>query len=264
MFGLQGRQSPDEPATAGGPELGESAPVARDPWADLPSETQFLTEGGAPRASIDADAMPTNEQYVELVGTQLRASGFVDIGRFRRVTDYVDLLDGFFALRDTVFLTRTGEPSRITMDEFRVRLDEVAIVGQHVAEDMSQTNELGVHVEKVTQRLIVTTAAHIIYGLVHTLPGVSVLHFVDSGGTKFLPMTQVRVRWLGDRRLAARYSFALVQRTLILGVATEGTGAPRELQARRQAVRDEALRQARAELRMADALRDDEEGPATA
>jgi len=185
-------------------------------------------------------APATHEQYLELIGTHLRASGVVDLGRFRRVTDYVNLLDGFFALRDTVLLTRTGEATRITMPELRVRLDEVAIVGQLAAEPMERSTEIGVHVDKVERRLVIMTAAHIIYGFVHVLEGSSVMHFLDGTDPKFIPMARVRVRWLADRRLAARYPFALVQRSQILGVATEGTGAPREARARRRAAVAEA------------------------
>jgi hypothetical protein len=58
---------------------------------------------------------------------------------------------------------------------------------------------------------------------------------VDSTDPRFIPMSNVRVRWLADRRLAGRYPFALVQRSQILGVATEGTGAPTQARARRRA-----------------------------
>jgi hypothetical protein len=197
-----------------------------DPWAGLAGGT--------------AEAAGPHEEYLELIGTHLRASGVVDIGRFRRVTDYVNLLDGFFALRDVVLLTRTGEATRITMPELRVRLDDVAIVGQLAAEEIPRTTEVGVHVDKVLHRLVVMTRAHIIYGFVHILEGASVMSFVDSSDPKFIPMSRVRVRWLADRRLAARYPFALVQRNQILGVATEGTGAPREARLRRLAAVDGA------------------------
>jgi hypothetical protein len=193
---------------------------AADPWAGL---------GGGMAAAPEA-----HEEYLELIGTHLRASGVVDIGRFRRLTDYVNLLDGFFALRDAVLLTRTGESTRITMPELRVRLDDVAIVGQLATEEIPRSSETGIHLDKVAQRLVVMTRAHIIYGSVHVLEGVSVMSYVDSSDPKFIPMSRVRVRWLADRRLAARYPFALVQRSLILGVATEGTGGPREARARRQ------------------------------
>ncbi|MEZ0241223.1 MAG: hypothetical protein ACAH65_10535, partial [Chloroflexota bacterium] len=49
-----------------------------------------------------------------------------------------------------------------------------------------------------------------------------IMSFVDATDPKFIPMTDVRVRWVSDRKLAARYPFALVQRAQILGVATEG------------------------------------------
>src|SRR5512141_1437681 len=192
-----------------------------DPWAGLAGGT--------------SQATGPHEEYLELIGTHLRASGVVDIGRFRRVTDYVNLLEGFFALRDVVLLTRTGETTRITMPELRVRLDDVAIVGQLAAEDIPRSNEVGVQVDKVTRRLVVMTRAHIIYGFIHIIEGASIMSFVDSTDPKFIPMARVRVRWLADRRLAARYPFALVQRSQILGVATAGTGAPREARARRQA-----------------------------
>ena len=211
-------------AEPGGVRLGETGPHP-DPWAAL---------GGGVEAGPQV-----REEYLELIGTHLRASGVVDIGRFRRVSDYVNLLDGFFALRDVVLLTRTGESTRITMPELRVRLDDVAIVGQLAAEAIPRSTELGVHVEKGERRLVVMTRAHIIYGYVHIIEGASVMTFVDSTDPRFIPMSRVRVRWLADRRLAARYPFALVQRSQILGVATEGTGVPREARnRRRQAVRE--------------------------
>jgi hypothetical protein len=48
------------------------------------------------------------------------------------------------------------------------------------------------------------------------------MSFVDATDPKFIPMSNVRVRWVSDRKLAAKYPFALLQRSQILGVATEG------------------------------------------
>jgi hypothetical protein len=183
---------------------------------------------------------PEHEAYLELIGTHLRASGVVDTGRFRRISDYVNLLDGFFALRDVVLLTRTGEATRITMPELRVRLDDVAIVGQLVVNEIPTSTEVGVHVDKQPHRLVVMTRAHIIYGYAYIHAHASLMAFVDTTDPKFVPMSNVRVRWLADRRLAARYPFALIQRAQILGVATEGTGAPRAAKARRKAAVAEA------------------------
>ena len=182
-----------------------------------------------------ADGSAGREAYLELIGTHLRASGVADVGRFRRISDYVNLLDGFFRLRDVVLLDRTGAPTRITMPELRVRLDDVAIVGQLVVDPLPPSTEGHVVIAKEMRRLVIMTRAHIIYGFVYVHEHGGLVQFVDSSDPKFIPMSNVRVRWLADRRLAGRYPFALVQRSQILGVATEGTGAPKAARARRRA-----------------------------
>jgi hypothetical protein len=159
---------------------------------------------------------------VQLIGTHLRAAGSVDLGHFARLSDYVNLLDGFFTVHDVVLLSRLGAPTRITFPDFRVRLDEIAIVGQAVDDAVHDVERV---IPKQRRRLVVTTDAHIIYGYAYMHEQASLTAFVDSTDPAFMPMTNVRVRWLADRRLAGRFPFALVHRRQIIGVATEvGTG----------------------------------------
>ena len=66
------------------------------------------------------------------------------------------------------------------------------------------------------------TRSHIIDGDVFMQRDGSIMSFVDATDPRFIPMSDVRVRWVSDRKLAARYPFALLQRSQILGVATEG------------------------------------------
>jgi hypothetical protein len=160
---------------------------------------------------------------VQLIGTYLRAEGSVDLGNFDRLSDYVNLLAGFFTIHDVVLLSRLGEPTRITFPDFRVHLDEIAIVGQGF--------DAGPHADdrripKQRRRLVVTTGAHIIYGYAYLHEDASLSAFVDSTDPPFMPMTNVRVRWLTDRRLAGRFPFALVHRSTIIGVATEPGSGP--------------------------------------
>lgn len=158
-----------------------------------------------------------------------------EVGRFRRISDYVNAVDGFFRLRDVVLLDRTGAPTRITLPELRVRLDDVTIVGQLVVDPLPPSTDGSVVIAKQQRRLVVMTRAHIIYGYVYIHEHGSLMQFVDSTDPRFIPMSNVRVGWLADRRLAGRYPFALIQRAQILGVATEGTGAPKAARARRKA-----------------------------
>lgn len=162
------------------------------------------------------------EAYLELIGSQLWVAGMVDLGRFRRVSDFVNIVQGYMVLRDVVVLSRAGEASRLAMPELRVLPDDIAVVGQ-LGDDLGQgSSESPSFIEKRRHRLVLLTRSHIIDGDVFIQVDGSVMAFVDATDPKFIPMSDVRVRWVSDRKLAARYPFALVQRTQILGVATEG------------------------------------------
>lgn len=194
-------------------EWGESPPTfdrSSDVWGTGQSAFADDTDAGG------------GEQYIELIGSQLWVAGLVDLGRFRRVSDFVNIVQGYLVIKDVVVLTRTGEATRLTMPELRVLPDDIAVVGQLANDRPQQATGTGVFIEKATQRLVVLTRSHIIDGDVFIQRDGSIMSFVDATDPRFIPMSDVRVRWVSDRKLAARYPFALLQRTQILGVATEG------------------------------------------
>ena len=170
-------------------------------------------------AGSDAE---NRQQDVELIGNRFRASGTAQLGRFRRIADYVNFLEGFFTLRDVTMLERGGDPLEISIPELRLRLDDVGIIAQREAQASAPPADAGVLVDKVSRRLVIMTRAHLVAGNVQVHADGTLLHFVDSNDPKFIPMSEVSVRWLDDHALAGRFPFALVQRSQILGVATEG------------------------------------------
>jgi hypothetical protein len=160
--------------------------------------------------------------YLELIGSQLWVAGMADLGRFRRVSDFVNIVQAYMVLRDVVVLSRTGEASRLVMPELRVLPADIAVVGQPTDDKSPSSGEGGGFIEKERHRLVVLTRSHVIDGDVFIQVDGSVMTFVDATDPKFIPMTDVRVRWVSDGKLVARYPFALVQRSQILGVGTEG------------------------------------------
>lgn len=155
---------------------------------------------------------------VDLVGMQLRATGLVDLGHFERLSDYVNLLEGFCQLREVTILTRSGVPTLVTLANLRLRLDDVMLVGQRSTEPRSSAPPQ--IVVKRPRRLIVMTAAHLVSGTAYLHEEASMQAFIDGDDPRFIPMTDVRVRWLADRRLTGRFAFALIQRSHVVGVAT--------------------------------------------
>ncbi|HET7182388.1 MAG TPA: hypothetical protein VFI15_09175 [Candidatus Limnocylindrales bacterium] len=196
-----------------------------DEWGEAPPTFDRSGDAwGSSGAAFGEDDQGGGDQYIELLGANLWVAGMVNLGRFRRVSDFVNIVQGYLVMRDVVVLTRTGEATRLTLPEFRVLPDDVAVVGQLSggAESTSQTSGGTTYIEKVKRRLVVLTRSHIIDGDVFMQQDGSVMSFVDATDPKFIPMSDVRVRWVSDRKLAARYPFALLQRSQILGVATEG------------------------------------------
>lgn len=193
-------------------------------WGDSPPTFDRSSDvwGTGQSAFAEGDDEGGGEQYIELIGTELWVAGMVDLGRFRRVSDFVNIVQGYLAIRDVVVLTRTGDATRLTMPELRVLPDDIAVVGQLGTDRPAAASGQGVFIEKVKHRLVVLTRSHIIDGDVFIQRDGSIMTFVDATDPKFIPMSEVRVRWVSDRKLAARYPFALLQRTQILGVATEG------------------------------------------
>lgn len=192
-------------------------------WGDAPPTFDRSGDAwNAGGAAFDDDGEGGGDQYIELIGTQLWVAGMINLGRFRRVSDFVNIVQGYLVMRDVVVLSRMGEATRLALPEFRVLPDDVAIVGQLGGAEGTGQPGGGAYIEKVRQRLVVATRSHIIDGDVFMQRDGSVMAFVDATDPKFIPMTDVRVRWISDRKLAARYPFALLQRSQILGVATEG------------------------------------------
>ncbi len=193
-------------------------------WGDSPPTFDRSGDvwGTGQSPFADRDDEGGGEQYIELIGTQLWVAGMADLGRFRRVSDFVNIAQGYLVIKDVVVLTRTGDATRLTMPELRVLPDDIAVVGQLSNDHQPQATGTGVFIEKVAQRLVVMTRTHIIDGDVFIQRDGTIMSFVDATDPKFIPMSEVRVRWVSDRKLAARYPFALLQRSHILGVATEG------------------------------------------
>lgn len=178
---------------------------------------------GSSGSAFGDDDQGGGEQYIELIGSELWVAGMINLGRFRRVSDFVNIVQGYFVMRDVVVLTRHGDATRLTLPELRVLPDDIAVVGQLGDDKPHQAApESNLFIEKMAQRLVVLTRSHIIDGDVFIHGDGSIMSFVDATDPKFIPMSNVRVRWVSDRKLAARYPFALLQRAQILGVATEG------------------------------------------
>lgn len=229
-------------------------------WGDSPPTFDRSSDAwGAAASAFTEEGEGGGDQYIELIGSNLWVAGTVNLGRFRRVSDFVNIAQGYIVIKDVVVLTRTGDATRLTLPELRVLPDDIAVVAQ-LGDDETGSGgapaaEGGLVIEKRRQRLVVLTRMHIIDGDVFIHGDGSIMAFVDATDPKFIPMSDVRVRWVSDRKLAARYPFALLQRSQILGIATEGIKLGGAEQTMRRAAMLKA--QSKAEVVIGDGLGDE-------
>ncbi len=185
-------------------------------WADL-SFVQFESEVGGGRL-----------EPIEVIGTHLRASASIDIGRFHRLSDLVNHTRGFLSLQDARLLRRNGDPTRLTMPELLLNQDEIAFIGQREAPELPPEPADALSrldrpvIEKRPRRMILFTSGHAITGSVHLYHEQTLAGFVDASDPRFVPVTNARARSLADRRVISHFALLLVNRTQMIA-ASEST-----------------------------------------
>ena len=197
-------------------------PVAQPSTADVAVDgdaATYLEElvgdteaAGQPPVSVDG-------LQVELVGPHLRLSGCVTLGRYRRLSDVLNHHEGLLKLHASTVLRRNGQPTRVTTDSIWVSPSEVTLIGQFAVDEWAEAPP-EFRIVKKSQVLIVVTPGHTLTGEVYIPVGAELAAFIESADPQFIPMTDVRTRSLADRRIVARYPFALLNRRHIVA-ATE-------------------------------------------
>ena len=194
-------------------------------WGDSPPTFDRSGDAwGSNAGAFGDEGQGGGEQYVELIGSNLWVAGMAELGRFRTISDMVNIIQVFMVIKGAVLLARDGEMTTVSMPDLRVLIDDVAVVAC-TDDDQGGGDASGfVVVEKASKRLVAMTRAHIVAGDVLMQVDRSIMDFIDATDPKFIPMTNVEVRWTSDGATAGHYPFALLQRTQILGVAPEGSG----------------------------------------
>jgi hypothetical protein len=52
-----------------------------------------------------------HDEAIELVGTNLRLTGVINLGRFARLSDLINASSGYIRVRDAQLLRRNGDPT---------------------------------------------------------------------------------------------------------------------------------------------------------
>jgi len=161
---------------------------------------------------------------VELVGPHLRAHGRVSLGRFHRISDWVNNHHDYFAISDARLIRRNGDPTDLVVPRLLVNPDEIAFLAQRADDvapaptDEARTLERPL-IERVGREVVVFTADYTLTGKIFMLPDADFGEFVDSPDPRFVAMVDVTVRSPIDRRIVGRFVLAMVNRMQIVATS---------------------------------------------
>jgi hypothetical protein len=151
---------------------------------------------------------------LELISSHARFAGTVNLGAYSRLSDLLSFHDDILTVHNGVVLTRTGFRSADEAPELDIRLNDLTLVidrSNYVpppdAEQM---------IEKREHRMLAVTDAHIISATFFIYAGAEATPYLRASEPRWIPVTNVRVRSLVDRRIKYGASFAVLHRKPIL------------------------------------------------
>jgi hypothetical protein len=180
---------------------------------DASTHLEELIDGALP--FFDAADDGASIVDVELVGPHLRLAGGISLGRFRRLSDLVNHHEGLIGLRNATVLRRNGTATRVTAPTIWVSPTEVTLIGEPGTPPTKDAPP-EFRIPKEPHDLVFVTPGHTLTGQIHLIPGGELGAFIESTDPPFIALTDARTRSLADRRIIARYDFALLNRRHIV------------------------------------------------
>jgi hypothetical protein len=166
---------------------------------------------------------------IELVGTYLRLSGHIPLGRFRRLTDLINASSGYVHIHDAQLLRVTGEPDGLVLPDIMVDQDEISFIAETNTENRtagaptrSYDQPFANAENRVAREYVMFTPAHTITGTVYLFGQTDLRGFVDATDPRFLAVTDATTRSLANRRVVNRYPFLIVNRTQMIAASAIG------------------------------------------
>ena len=199
--------------TASMPSMPLQVPTEPFIDGDASAHLEELINGTLP--SVDVVPELGTGVDVELVGPHLRLSGTIGLGRFRRLSDLVNHHDGLIGLRNATILRRNGTATRVTAPTIWVSPAEVTLIGE-LSGGTPPEAPPEFRIRKDPLDLVFVTPGHTLTGQVHIVEGGEFAAFIESNDPQFIALSEARTRSLADRRIIARYTFALLNRRHIV------------------------------------------------
>jgi hypothetical protein len=154
---------------------------------------------------------------VELISDHARIGGSVNLGAYTRLSDLLSFHDEILSVTGGVILTRTGYETTDAVPQLDVHLNELTLVIDR--SDYTPPPDTRQAIEKVAHRMLAVTAAHIITGTFFIYLSAEPISYLRAHEPPWIPLANVRVRSLVDRRIKYGAKFAVLYRKAVLATS---------------------------------------------
>src|ERR1035437_8874413 len=208
-----------EPPSSG--QGGLDTPPGFDPvWGTLGAPTVGGSNAWLSRSA--EDELEGIAVEVEILGNGFQISGQIHTGQFDRMSDWINMQSGFIQVRDA-WHVHLGQGNLPDPEQRRgilwARLDQIVLIAEHAAIQQSRVG--APIVDKQRRKVSIVTPGYSLRGNLYIHTYGSMKQYLESAEPRFLPLTELHVRWLSDPSLVVRYPFAMVNRAQLVTVLEE-------------------------------------------
>lgn len=166
---------------------------------------------------FQAGAQSGPQLELELVSSNARIVGSINLGAYSRLSDLLNFHDDILTVADGTVLNELGVRTGDTAPQLDVRLPELTLVidrSNYVPPP--DTEQM---IEKREHHMLCITDAYVITATFFIYAGAEAVPYLRANEPRWIPITDVTVRSLVDRDMEFDAKFAVLHRKPLLAAA---------------------------------------------
>lgn len=168
-------------------------------------------------STFQAGAQSGPQLELELVSSDGRIAGSVNLGSYSRLSDMLNFHDEILTVADAAVMTPLGIRSADTAPQLDVRLTGLTLVidrSNYVPPVDSEQM-----IEKREHKMLAVTDAYVIHATFFIYAGAEPVPYLRANEPRWIPITDVHVQSLTDREVEFEAKFAVLHRQPLLATA---------------------------------------------
>jgi hypothetical protein len=214
---------------SGSGTLEAASPVFDPVWGTLGAP---ISDGSGREPEWDFPQAGGSVIDIELLGSDLDISGQIDMGKFDRLSGWLNMQSGFIPVRNAVDV-RQGSDGASELDQrpgvLWVRLNQIVVVADRST--VQQVRPGAPIVQKERRPVLIVTHGYELSGSIHLHAGAAIAGFLEAVDPRFIAITELTVTWLASG-LMERFPYAMVNREQVITVLDESQSPAGDLERR--------------------------------